>query len=261
MRAGASAPVLITGASVGLGADFARIFAGAGHPVALVARDEARLNAVAAELGTPGGRAPIVIAMDLREADAPGVLAARLAAENFTPGVLVNNAGYGLNGRSDRLDRAGQLGMVDLNIRALTDLTLTFLPGVRAAGGGILNVASIAAFLPGPGMAVYYASKAFVLSFSEALHHELAGDGVVVTALCPGPTETEFFERAGGSANRLKQFSMMKSMDVAQAGYDGLKAGKRVIVPGLSNKIMSAMSALTPHALLLNIISRVQLGR
>ncbi len=254
-------PVLITGASSGIGADFARIFARKGHPLALVARSGSALEVLALELVTPGVRAPVTLALDLSTHDAAERLAAALAEQNFCTEILVNNAGYGLNGPVGALDAAGQLGIVDLNIRALTDITLKLLPEITAAKGRILNVASTAAFLPGPGMAVYYASKAYVLSFSEALSHELAASGVSVTALCPGPTETDFFRRAGGKAGKLKSLGMMKSMDVAEAGYRGLMAGKRVVVPGFMNKLVAVFGPLAPRALLLPAVARVQLGK
>jgi short-subunit dehydrogenase len=255
------APVLITGASGGIGADLARICARQGHPLALAARNEAALQALADELGTPGGRRPLVVPLDLAEPGATAALVAALTQADFEPSILMNNAGYGLNGQVARLDHAAQLGIVDLNIRALTELTLAFLPAITATKGRILNVASIAAFLPGPGMAVSYASKAYVLSFSQALAEELKGSGATVTALCPGPTATDFFSRAGGKASKLKAFGMMKSMDVAEAGYSGMMAGRRVVVPGFANKFMATFSPLTPRALLLPFIARVQLGK
>jgi uncharacterized protein len=253
--------VLITGASGGIGADLARIFARAGHRLALVARSSDMLGQLADELGTPGGARPLTIALDLSLPDAPAMLAEALGDAAFTTSILVNNAGYGLNGPVARLERGGQVGIIDLNIRALTDLTLQFLPEIQASKGKILNVASVAGFLPGPGMAIYYASKAYVLSFSEALAYELRDSGVTVTALCPGPTATRFFERASGRARGLKRVGMMASMPVAQAGYDGLMAGKRVVVPGFSNWIITAIAPMLPRALVLPVISRIQLGK
>ncbi len=254
-------PVLITGASGGIGADLARIFAKAGHPLALAARNRQAMEILAAELGNPGGQKPLIVALGLTLPDAPGQLAEALAAASFEPAILVNNAGYGMNGRVSRLDPAGQLGIIDLNIRSLTALTLIFLPSIEKSKGRILNVASTAAFLPGPGMAVYYASKAYVLSFSQALAQEMANKNVTVTALCPGPTATGFFDRVGGYTAKLKSFGMMDSMTVAQAGFDGLMAGRRVVVPGAMNKLMTSLMPFVPRQVLLPIMARLQLGK
>jgi len=255
---------LITGASTGIGADLARVFARHGHPLALTARSGARLDALADELATsPGGR-PLTFALDLAEPGAVDDLAARLAGAGITPAILVNNAGFGLIGRFAELDRATQINLLDLNIRALTGLTHTFLPGIIAARGAILNVASVAGFYPGPGMAVYYASKAYVLSFSEAMSLELAADGVRVTALCPGPTETEFFMRAGAPSGRLEGMRFvgrMASMPVAEAGYAGLMAGRRVVAPGWSNRFLTMASRLAPKRLSMRVIARMQMLR
>ena len=175
--------------------------------------------------------------------------------------MLVNNAGYGLMGTVAELDRDEQLGIVDLNIRALVELTLLLLPDLKAARGRVLNVASIAAFFPGPGMAVYYASKAFVLSFSEALGQELKPDGVTVTALCPGLTATGFQERARMGEGLSKLSPTMSSMAVAEAGVAGFLAGRRRIVPGAMNRVSTFMSVLIPRALVLPVIARVQAAR
>ena len=188
---------LITGASAGIGAELARVFASNGHRVALVARRTARLTALAAEIADAGGAAPMVIPCDLRHADAGERIAAALAAEDAEVEFVVNNAGFGLFGNAIEMDRTEQLDIIAVNIRALTDLSLRFSDSLIRHRGGILNVSSIAGFLPGPGMAVYYASKAYVLSFTEALRQELAGRGVRVTALCPGPVPSEFQVRAG----------------------------------------------------------------
>ena len=253
---------LITGASGGIGADLARVFARHGHDLALVARDGARLEGMADEIAGTGRPRPLVMALDLTAPGAAAQLAAALARKNAQVACLVNNAGFGLLGDFAGAELAGQLGMVDLNIRALVELTSLFLPPIRAAKGRILNVASIAAFLPGPGFAVYYATKAFVVSFSAALRQELKGEGVTVSALCPGPTASGFQARAGFSASLpLAKIAMMDTMSVAEAGYAGLMRGKRLIVPGLSNKITVAVSALTPHSLSLPIIAKLQKSR
>src|SRR5215210_8951576 len=168
-----------------------------GHRLALVARRADRMRVLADEIAANGAAEPIVIACDLEQRDASDQIAAVLVAEGVEVEYVVNNAGFGLFGRAIELDRSAQLGIIDVNVRALTDLSLRFSDQLIRHRGGILNVASIASFLPGPGMAVYYASKAYVLSFSEALHRELAPHGVRVTALCPGPVPTEFQARAG----------------------------------------------------------------
>ncbi len=188
---------LITGASAGIGWELARVFAANDHRVALVARRADRLEKLAAEIVAAGGAAPIIIPCDLERPDAGDVIAAALSAEAVEVEFVVNNAGFGLFGHAIELDRAAQLGIVAVNIRTTTDLSLRFSDSLIRHGGGILNVGSIAGFLPGPGMAVYYASKAYVLSLTEALHKELGPKGVRVTVLCPGPVPSEFQARAG----------------------------------------------------------------
>jgi short-subunit dehydrogenase len=174
---------LITGASAGIGTELARVFAAHRHELVLVARRQDRLQALADEIVASGRPQPTVVALDLARRDAVALLTAELQSRDFEPRFVVNNAGFGLTGDAASLSRDEQLGMIDLNVRVLTELSLSFVDSLGRHRGGILNVASIAAFLPGPGMAVYYASKAFVLSFSEALHRELAGRGIRVTAL------------------------------------------------------------------------------
>ena len=176
---------LITGASAGIGTELARVFAANGHELMLVARREDRLIALADEIAASGKPRPTVLALDLERRDAAARIAAELTAQGLEPANVVNNAGFGLAGDAATLDRDEQLGMIDLNIRTLTELSLAFVDSLARHNGGILNVASVAAFLPGPGMAVYYATKAYVLSFSEALHRELHRRGIRVTALCP----------------------------------------------------------------------------
>ena len=195
---------------------------------------------------------------DLGEPGAADRILAALADEGARVTELVNNAGFGLTGDAALLDRAEQVAMIDLNVRALTDLTLACLPAIRSAKGGILNVASTAAFQPGPGMAVYYATKAFVLSFSEALWEELRGEGVRVTALCPGPTATGFQARARMDARLLDVVRPMSSAAVARAGADGFLRGDRVVVPGLMNKVTAALGPLAPRRLLLPLVGRLQ---
>lgn len=250
---------LITGASAGIGTELARIFASNHHRVALVARRSERLDALAAEITASGAVAPLVIACDLQQADAGECIANALQAANVEVEYLVNNAGYGLFGQAAELDRVAQLGMVDLNIRALTDLSLRFADSVVKHRGGILNVSSIAGFLPGPGMAVYYASKAFVLSFTEALHAELGPRGVRVTALCPGPVLTEFQQRAGFEPGFDSAILNVPAAEVARQAFEGLMVNKRVVLPGLGIKIVPLLLRLFPRGFVLGGVRKFQL--
>ena len=245
---------LITGASAGIGGELARVFAAHGHALVLVARREDRLNALADEIAALGRPRPAVLALDLERRDAVAVLAADLSARGLEPDFVINNAGFGLSGAADVLDRSEQLGMIDLNVRALTELSLGFVDSLARHRGGILNVASIAAFLPGPGMAVYYASKAFVLSFSEALHQEMSGRGIRVTALCPGPVLTEFQARSGMELPGIAKLFEIPAARVAEIGYDALMRGQRVAIAGLGNKIAVALMHFVPNALLLRVV-------
>jgi uncharacterized protein len=252
---------LITGASSGIGAEMARIFAANGHRVVLVARRADRLTALASEIAAGGGATPIVIPCDLAQADGGDRIAAALAAEGVEVQYLVNNAGYGLFGNAIERDRAEQLGIIAVNIRTLTDLTLRFADQLIKHRGGILNVGSIAGFLPGPGMAVYYASKAYVLSFSEAMRGELAPRGVRVTALCPGPVPSEFQARAGFLPGLDSAILNVSPADVAKAGYRGLMANKRIVMPGLGVKIVPFLLRLFPRGFILAAVGRLQLRR
>ena len=253
---------LITGASGGIGADLAHIFAREGHDLALVARSGDKLEAMAEAIAATGRPRPIIISCDLAAPDAVDHVVQMLAEAGAEVSILVNNAGYGLIGSIDTLPSADQLGIVDLNIRVLVELTLRFLPSIKAARGKILNVGSIVSFMPGPGMAIYYASKAFVRAFSLALGEELKADGVGVTALHPGLTITGFHERAGGAGrSKAAKPKGMASLSVAEAGYAALMAGRRTIVPGLGNKVGALVLPLIPDALLLPLIHRVQRAR
>jgi len=247
---------LITGASSGIGADLARVFAAHGHELVLVARREDRLTALAGEIAGTGRPRPAVLALDLARRDAAPALAAELAARGLEPAIVVNNAGFGLSGAAADLDRAEQFAMIDVNVRALTELSLAFVDSLVRHRGGILNVASIAAFLPGPGMAVYYATKAYVLSFSEALHHELAGRGVRVTALCPGPVRTEFQARSGMQLPAAAKLFELPPRRVAEIGYSALMRGQRVVIAGTGNRIAIALTRLLPNALLLRLVDQ-----
>jgi uncharacterized protein len=252
---------LITGASAGIGTELARIFASNGHRLALVARRTDRLTVLAAEIAAAGGAAPIVIPCDLEQPDACDNIAAVLAAAGLEVEYVVNNAGFGLFGNAIELDRAEQLGIIATNVRALTDLSLRFSDQLIRHRGGILNVGSIAGFLPGPGMAVYYASKAYVLSFSEGLRGELAPRGVRVTALCPGPVPSEFQRRAGFEPGFDSAILNVSASKVAQAGYRGLMANKRVVMPGLGIKIVPFLLRLFPRGFILAAVGRFQLRK
>jgi short-subunit dehydrogenase len=202
-----------------------------------------------------------VIPCDLEHPDAGDRIAAALAAEGAEVEYVVNNAGFGLFGNAIELDRAEQLSIIAVNIRAMTDLSLRFSDALIRNRGGILNVGSIAGFLPGPGMAVYYASKAYVLSFTEALRGELAPYGVRVTALCPGPVPSEFQARAGFEPGFDSAILNVSPADVANAGYRGLMANKRVVLPGLGIKIVPFLLRLFPRGFILAAVGRFQLRK
>jgi len=241
---------LITGASAGLGAEFARQCAERGEDVVLVARRKDRLDALAAEIG---GKAHVIVA-DLAEPGAAAKLVADTAARGLWVRTLINNAGFGLRGTFERLPLDRQLEMIDLNVRALTDLCHGVLDEMRLRGeGAILNVASTAAFQPGPNMGVYFATKAYVLSFSEALHEELRPRGVKVSCLCPGPTRTEFGSVAGidtlGRFDRLA----MEAGPVVRAGLDGLDSNQAVVIPGLANRAGAFSTRLAPRSVVRRI--------
>src|SRR5882757_5269488 len=249
---------LITGASAGIGTELARVFAANGHRLALVDRRGDRLVALGNEIAG-GGPAPILIPCDLEHPDACDKIAATLAAEGVEVEFVVNNAGFGLFGHAIELDRAEQLGIIAVNILALTDLSLRFSDHLIRHRGGILNLGSLAGFLPGPGMAVYYASKAYVLSFSEALRQELAPRGVRVTTLCPGSVSTEFQARAGIKPGFEHDMLNVSASVVAHAGYRGLMANKRVVLPGLGTRIIPFLLRLFPRGFVLAAIGRLQL--
>jgi short-subunit dehydrogenase len=251
---------LITGASSGIGLDFARLFAEGGYDVVLVARTESKLKVLADELGTKHGVRALAVAADLADPAAPGRLMERLKAEGMQVDVLVNNAGYAGYGAFAETDARMELDMIQVNIGALTALTKAVLPGMLARKSGrILNVASTAAFQPGPLMAVYYATKAYVLSFSEALANETQGTGVTITCLCPGPTKTGFQERAKMEESKLvKGKEIMDSLTVARAGYEGLHQGRAVVIPGFMNRMLVQSVRFLPRSTVTNIVRKVQ---
>ena len=243
--------VLVTGASAGLGAALAAAFAERGHSLVLVARREAQLESVADGIAARGLARPRCVALDLTLPDAGERLARTLQDLGLEPEIVVNNAGFGLLGQAASLDRARQLAMVDLNVRIATDLSLRFVDSLARHKGGILNVASVLGFVPGPGMAVYHATKAYLVSFSLALHQELKAQGVRVTALCPGPVDTEFMARAGIPEGNFPRFLSRSAERVAQEGYDGLMRGRRVVIPGSTNKAAAHLARLMPRWLVL----------
>ena len=249
---------LITGASSGIGMELARVFAANGHRLALTARRVDRLEALANEISVKGGARPIVIPCDLEEPGAGDKIAAALAAEGVELDHLVNNAGFGLFGDAIERDRVEQLGMIDLNVRALTDLSLCFADQLIRNRGGILNVGSIAGFQPGPGMAVYFASKAYVISFTEALRGELGSRGVRVTVLCPGPVPSEFQARAGFGSRYRASIINIPPAKVALAGYRGLMANKRMVVPGASMKMLPFLLRFVPRGVVLAAVGSFQ---
>lgn len=252
---------LITGASAGIGMELARVFAANGHRLALTARRADRLETLATELAANGGKKPIVIACDLENADAGETIAGVLAAEGVELDHLVNNAGFGVFGDAIECDRAEQLGIVDVNVRALTDLSLRFADQLIRNKGGLLNVGSVAGFLPGPGMAVYYASKAYVISFTEAMRAELAPRGVRVSVLCPGPVPTEFQARAGVGSQHDTAVLSVSAAEVAREAYRGLMANKRAVLPGLGIKIVPFALRFFPRGFILAATSRFQRQR
>jgi short-subunit dehydrogenase len=247
---------LITGASAGIGAALARTFARNGHELMLVARREQRLRELADEIAALGHPRPHVQPVDLERRDAADEIAGAMAQLGVEPDTVVNNAGFGLLGAAASLSRSEQLAMVDVNVRALTDLSLAFVDALTRRRGGILNVASVAAFLPGANMAVYYATKAYVVSFSDALHWELRPRGVRVTALCPGPVPTEFQARAGFASDNSTDVLARSADRVAIDGYRGLQQGRRLVVPGFANRATTIVTKLLPRRLLLAAVGR-----
>ena len=250
--------VLITGASSGIGLELARCFAAAGCRLVLVARKGNVLEALATELRKAYKIQAQVISTDLAHPDAPARLLAHLQSAGLKVDVLVNNAGFGAQGKFAELPLQRQLEMLQVNITSLTHLTGLLLPGMlERRRGGVLNVASTAAFQPGPGMAVYYATKAYVLSFTEALAEELAGTGVTVTAVCPGPTATNF-----GTAANMRTLGLVKKVSmsaeaVARQGHRGFRGGKVVVINGFRNQFLAFLVRLFPRALVRKITKRL----
>lgn len=246
---------LITGASSGIGLELAKLFARDGYGLALVARRWEKLETLGHELSKQHGIHVRTIAVDLADPGAPGEIARQLAAASVTVDVLVNNAGFGELGPFAQIDLKTARRMIEVNIAALTTLTRIFLPGMlQRRRGRILNVASTAGFAPGPLLAVYYATKAYVISLSEALTEETRGSGVTVTVLCPGPTTTEFQAVAHMESTRLVNMpGVMNAESVAMAGYAGLMRGKRMVVPGLINRLLPLGIRLSPRGMVVRV--------
>ena len=238
---------IVTGASGGLGLEFAKLLAADEYDLALVARSADKLEANAALLRANHGVNVETVALDLSKAGAASELVARVPSCD----ILINNAGFASNGRFDEIDPQRLRDEMMLDVVTLTELTRAYLPGMRARGTGrVLNVASTAAFLPGPFMAVYYACKAYVLSFSQAIAEELRGTGVTVTCLAPGATQTGFADRANVKGTLLFRLPKANAANVARAGYRGMMKGRDVVVPGLSNKLVAISPKITPRRLL-----------
>jgi short-subunit dehydrogenase len=239
---------LVTGASSGIGLELARLFAADGYDLILVARDQGKLQRAADELKKMSKKTVRTLAKDLSAPGASDEVFAETQKMGVTVSVLVNNAGYGLHGRFVETDLATELKMLQVNVVALTHLTKLYVREmVKRGEGRILNVASTAAFQPGPLMAVYYASKSYVLLFSEAIANELKGTGVTVTALCPGATETEFAKRAQTEGTRLFARKVMNAETVARRGYRALMEGRSVVIPGMLNKVLAQSIRFLPR--------------
>jgi uncharacterized protein len=248
---------LVTGASVGIGLELAKLLAADGHNLVLVSRDLQKLNSVACELRKGGAGEVRVIARDLAEPESCGQIADELAAQNVAVDILINNAGFGVHGLFWEADLKRQLDMVQVNVTALTHLTRLFLPGmIQRRRGKVMNVSSMAAFVPGPFMAGYYASKAYVMSLSVALSDECRGRGVSVTAVCPGPTRTEFHTRAQITDTKLFRGQLMSAQRVAEIGYRGMLRGKPLVITGRMNSFLAQMTRLIPRSFAANMTSR-----
>jgi uncharacterized protein len=251
---------LVTGASSGIGADLARQLASRGHGVVLVARRADRLEALAAELRDAHGVRAEALACDLNDPEARDALPGRVEALGLEVSILVNNAGYGSAGQFVDLDATSEAMMVRLNCEAVVALSAAYTPKLvaRDGGGAILVVASSAGMQPIPGQATYGATKAFALSFAEALHTELSDRGVAVTALCPGPVDTEFAEQAGltEAFDGVPSFARVTPQECAKQAIDGLDRNRRVVVPGLAIKVLTVSGRHTPRSILLPMMKR-----
>jgi uncharacterized protein len=250
---------LVTGASGGIGEELARLFAADGHDLVLVARSRDKLARLAAELEERHNVAARVLAADLARAEAPREIFEELNGAGVPVDALVNNAGFGSYGLFAETDLRSELELLQVNVVALTHLSKLFLPGMLARRSGyLMNVASTAGFQPGPLMAVYYASKAYVVSLSEALANECEGTGVTVSALCPGPTETGFVAAAGMEQSKLFERGAMTARAVAEAGYRGMLAGRTLVIPGLRNALVARAVGMLPRKMVTKVVRGIQ---
>ncbi len=251
--------VVITGASSGIGEAFAHVLAREGYRPVLIARRQTELERVAAAITNAFEVEPVIMPKDLCVPDAAAEILAEMAGRELFPDLLINNAGFGLMGRTDTLDLEEQIEMINLNVNTLTELSLRCGKIMRQRGhGGIINVSSVAGTLPGPNMAIYYATKAYILSFTEALSFELRPFGVQVTAVMPGVTRTGFHRRAGMEESLLMKFSApMSAAAVAQIGYKAFRKGRRVVATGLVNKLVTICTRVVPHFILLPVTAKL----
>ncbi len=248
--------VLVTGASGGLGEEFARQFAARGYDLRLAARSGDKLAALGGELEAKAGVKAEWLAVDLGRPEGPDEVLARWPD---APDILVNNAGFGNYGLFHEIEPGRDAALIDLNVRSLTVLTRAYLPGMVARRSGrVVNVASTAAFFPGAFMAAYFASKAYVLSLSEALAEELKGTGVTVTAFCPGPTKTGFQDRARMTESKLVTEGMMAADTAVREGIEGALAGRRIVVPGARNRFLTWLPRVTSRAMMAEQVRRAQ---
>ena len=250
--------VLITGASSGIGMGLAKLFAADGSDLVLVARREDRLNELAEELKSEHGIEVHVLPKDLSKKTSPKEIFNHLKKEKIEIDVLVNNAGFGSRGTVSELDTDLQVDMVQVNAAALTHLTSLFLPGIIERGqGGILNVGSLAGFQPGPNLAVYFATKAYVLSFTEALAEEISNPNIKVSCFAPGPVRTEFGEKSGYEDSLLFKLSLMDLEPAVKAGYEGFRQGKTIVIPGLKQQIVPFLNRFTPRLIVRKIAKKL----
>jgi short-subunit dehydrogenase len=250
---------LITGASFGIGMEFARVFAREGYNLVLVARSADKLRQLASELEKAHGTRSLILATDLTDPGASAYVLDQTIRAGIQVDVLVNNAGFGQYGMFAENDLEECLRQIQLNVTTLTHMTRLYLPSmIQRKDGGILNVASTAAFQPGPLMAVYFATKAYVLHLSEALANEVSGTGVTVTCLCPGATATEFHKRAKATGQRLLKLGSMDAHTVAEDGYRGLMAGKPVVISGARNWLVAQSVRFSPRRLVTAIARKIQ---
>lgn len=255
----ANETVLITGASSGIGRELAGLFARDRSDLVLVARREDRLIELAEMLRSEFGVDVFVLPVDLSKKTAPKQVFSRLRKEKIEIDVLVNNAGFGSRGSVVELDTDLQVDMVQVNVGALTHLTRLFLPGMLQRGrGGILNVGSLAGFQPGPNLAVYYATKAYVLSFTEALSEEITDPNIKITCLAPGPVRTEFGSKSKLDDSLLFKLSLMDAEPVAKAGYEGFRKGKVIVIPGIKQKLTPFLVRLLPRSIVRKIVKSLQ---